>query len=398
MNSKVLVQTATSARPMRRWVIAGVAIAGVLGIGVWQVGQMRQVRLQEAAQQAAAQVEITTVTALGRLEPQGEMIQLTAPTSTQESRIDQLLVRAGDRVQAGDVIAILDNRDRLQAALQRAEERVRVAAAELARVQAGAQTGELQAQRDEIARLEAERVGRLNTQRATVARLEAELQNARTEFDRYSTLYQRGAVSASERDTRELSYTTAQRQFQEAQAELARIDTASQQEVSRARATLEQIAEVRPVDVQVAEAEFQAAQAEVAEAQANLDQATVRSPVAGQVIKIHTRPGEIIASDGIATLGQTDQMMAIAEVYQSDIAKIQVGQSATITSSAVPETLTGTVERIGLQVEPQQVVDEDPAANVDARVVEVHVRLDEASSGQVAGLANLQVTVTVQAE
>ena len=133
MNSKVLVQAASSARPMRRWVIAVAAIAGVLGIGVWQVGQMRQARLQEAAQQAAAQVEITTVTALGRLEPQGEMIQLTAPTSTQESRIDQLLVQAGDRVQAGDVIAILDNRDRLRAALQRAEKRVRVAAAELAR-------------------------------------------------------------------------------------------------------------------------------------------------------------------------------------------------------------------------------------------------------------------------
>ncbi|MEM1311171.1 MAG: biotin/lipoyl-binding protein, partial [Cyanobacteria bacterium P01_H01_bin.153] len=197
MNSKVLVQEASSARPMRRWVIAGVAFAGVVGIGVWQVNQMRQARLQAAAQQAAAQVEITTVTALGRLEPQGEIIQLTAPTSTQESRIDQLLVQAGDRVQAGDVMAILDNRDRLQAALQRAEERVRVAEAQLARVQAGAQAGEVQAQRDEIARLEAERVGRLNTQRATVSRLEAELQNARIEFDRYSTLYQRGAVSAS---------------------------------------------------------------------------------------------------------------------------------------------------------------------------------------------------------
>ncbi|MEM6519955.1 MAG: efflux RND transporter periplasmic adaptor subunit, partial [Cyanobacteria bacterium P01_C01_bin.70] len=122
------------------------------------------------------------------------------------------------------------------------------------------------------------------------------------------------------------------------------------------------------------------------------------SPVAGQVIKIHTRPGETIAPEGIATMGQTEQMMAIAEVYQSDIAEIQVGQSATITSPAIRETLTGTVERIGLQVEPQQVVDEDPAANVDARVVEVHVRLDAASSQQVAGLANLQVTITVQVE
>ncbi|MEO0349804.1 MAG: hypothetical protein AAF282_07115 [Cyanobacteria bacterium P01_A01_bin.15] len=38
--------------------------------------------------------------------------------------------------------------------------------------------------------------------------------------------------------------------------------------------------------------------------------------------------------------------------------------------------LQGTVQRIGLQVEAQEVINEDPAANIDAKVVEVHIQLD----------------------
>ncbi|MEO1300007.1 MAG: efflux RND transporter periplasmic adaptor subunit, partial [Cyanobacteria bacterium J06636_16] len=122
------------------------------------------------------------------------------------------------------------------------------------------------------------------------------------------------------------------------------------------------------------------------------------SPLGGQIIEVHTRPGEIVGDEGIATLGETGQMIAIAEIYENDIAQIQVGQPATITATALPDTLQGTVEQIGLQVEQQQVVDEDPAANLDARVVEVHVRLDPASSEKVAGLTNLQVTVAIQTD
>ena len=58
--------------------------------------------------------------------------------------------------------------------------------------------------------------------------------------------------------------------------------------------------------------------------------------------------------------------------------------------------LTGTVEQIGLEIERQEVVNTDPTANIDAKVVEVKVKLDEASSKQVAGLTNLLVNVQIQ--
>jgi HlyD family secretion protein len=392
----VMSHRSALAKPSRRWVaLAGAVTLGLAGVLVWRAYQGRVAQEAESAVVAPA---IATVTALGQLEPEGEAINLIAPTATQENRVEQLLVEEGDRIEAGQVIAILDNRDRLQAALQQAEQQVQIARAQLARVNAGAQSGEIAAQQAEIARLEAAQVGDVSGQQATVARLEAEVENARVEYERYESLYQRGGVSASERDARELTYTTAQRQLQEAQAALGRIQTTSRQQIDQAQARLDQIAEVRPVDVAAAAAEVAAAIAAVAEAEASLAQASVRSPQAGQILKIHTRPGEKIADEGIATLGQTQQMQVVAEVYQSDINQVAVGQPAEVTSTVFPETIQGTVQRIGLQVQQQQVVNEDPAANIDAKVIEVFIGLDPAASQTVAGLTNLQVMATIQTE
>ncbi len=382
----------------RRWiVIAGVLVLGLIGFSAWRSHQTR-VAEREAAELAAQSPEITTVTALGRLEPQGELINLTAPTSVQSARIDELPVAEGDRVAAGEVIAILDNRDRLQAALQTAQQQVNIARAQLAQIEAGSQTGDIEAQQAEILRLEAELLGNVETQEATIARIQAEVNNARADFQRYNMLYERGGISASDRDARRLTLTTAEQSLAEAQATLGRIQRSSQQQISQARATLDRIQEVRPVDVDAARAEVNSAIASVEEAQANLDQAYVRSPTAGQIIEIHSLPGETVSSDGIATIGQTSQMMAVAEVYQDDIGKIEPGQPATLTATVFEETLQGIVERIGLQVDQQQVVNEDPTANIDARVVDVYIRLDEEDGQKVAGLTNLQITATIQFE
>lgn len=396
MNANILPHQSAVAKLPQRWLILGAAALGLAGL-TWGITQRSGIN-DEAQTEVVASPEVMTVTALGRLEPEGEIINLTAPTSTQESRVDELRVGEGDRVEAGQIVAVLDNNARLEASLQQAEGQVRIAEAQLAQVRAGAKTGELQAQRSEIARLQADQAGNINTQRATIARLEAEVENARVEYQRYDSLSVEGAVSASERDARLLTYQTAQRQLEEARAALDRIQTTSAEQISQARATLDQIAEVRPVDVTTAEAAVAAAEAAVAEARTQVEQTLVRSPRAGQIIAIHTRPGETVESDGIATLGNTDQMMAIAEVYQSDVAQIEVGQPVEITSPAIPDVVMGTVERIGLQVEQQEVVDEDPATNIDARVVEVDIRLDPDASAQVAGLSNLQIMATIRTD
>lgn len=380
-------------RQLAMLIAASTLAVGGITAYVIQQSYWSQSNAEQTSQLSLPQIK--TVTALGRLEPRGEVIKISAPISAQGSRVEQLLVNEGDWVKAQQVIAILDSRNRLQTAVDEATEQVRVAQANLARVKAGAKTGEIEAQQATIARIEVERRNDIEAQTATVARLEAELENARIEYQRHHMLYGTGAISASLRDSKHLEMETAQKRLQEASASLNRIRLAQQQQLNEAKATLERIAEVRPVDVEVAAAEVAASEAALKRTQANLEQAEVRVPQEGQVIEIHTRPGELVSSQGIAEIGQTSQMYAVAEVYESDISKIELGQQARVSSNSLPYELQGSVEQIGLQIQRQEVINTDPSANIDARIVEVRVRLDQVSSQKVVGLTNLQVKVVI---
>jgi HlyD family secretion protein len=302
---------------------------------------------------------MTGVAALGRLTPQGEVIHLSAPTSLEAVQVARLSVKEGDLVRAGQIVAILDGRDRLLAALERAQKQVKVFEARLERVKAGAKTGEIEAQQQAI------------------ARLQAELDRAEVEYRRYQMLYQNGAISASILDNKRLLVDTLRLQLQQA------------------KATSNGIAEVRPVDIQVAQAELEDARSQVTQARANLELAYVRAPLDGKVIAIRTHPGEALSKQGIVDLGQTDRMIVVAEVNQNHISKIKLGQKATIISDVFPGELKGIVTQIGSQIGKQSILDTDPAASVDARVVEVQIGLDSATSQKVAKLTNLQVDVII---
>lgn len=136
------------------------------------------------------------------------------------------------------------------------------------------------------------------------------------------------------------------------------------------------------------------ADADMAHAQAQLDLSQVRSPVSGTVLRVFTRAGERVGPDGIVEIGETDQMYAIAEVYETDITRVKEGQRAVVTSPALASPLTGTVEKVGRRIGKLDILSTDPVARTDARVVEVEIRLDD--SEKVAALTNLQVTVAIE--
>jgi HlyD family secretion protein len=378
----------------RSAVLVSLLLLGMVGVTAYGLRQHAISQPKPPTPTVAPAVQ--TITALGRLAPVGEVIRLSSPSSTQGNRVDRLLVQEGDPVRAGQVVAILDSYDQLNTALAEADARVKVAQAKLVITQAGARQGEIAAQRAEIARLEADYQGNIQTQAAAVARLQATLRNAQAEFNRYRALHQQGAISASERDSKQLAVDTAQKSLQEAQMTLARLGSTRQQDLSKAKANLARIAEIRPVEVQANQAEVEQAIAARNQAKAALAKALVRAPIAGEILYVHTRSGEVVSTDGIVEIGQTRQMQAIAEVYQSDIEQIRVGQQVRVTSTAMAGQLTGTVKRVGSQVRRQTVVNTDPSANIDARVIEVHITLDAASSRKAAKLTNLQVQVVIQ--
>ncbi|MBE9166727.1 ABC exporter membrane fusion protein [Pleurocapsales cyanobacterium LEGE 06147] len=420
-------------KPEKKWILP-LSIAGIVVIGATAVYVISNRESTEPIPPATEAPAIRAVTALGRLEPEGEVIQLAPPPDLGGTRIGQLLVKQGDRVSAGQTIAILDNHDRATAALEVAEQDVKVARANLAIVLAGAKTGEIQAQEATIKRLQAQlqgeiaandaEVARLQAQLqreteerlATIDRLKAELRNAEREFQRYHQLAREGVISESELDSRRLTLDTARENLTEAQASYNKtLDTLQEQikqaqataqqqreslqeQIAEATATLDSIAEVRDVDVQQAQAEVERATAALKQTEEDLKLTYVIAPTNGQVLKINAYPGELVGQDlGVVEFGQTEQMMVVAEVYESDIAKVRLGQQATITSEtgAFEDKLAGTVSQIGLQIGKRDVLDTDPAADVDSRVVEVKIRLNKEDSDRVSGLTNSKVITKI---
>jgi HlyD family secretion protein len=345
--------------PILLAIIAALAIGG---ISVYAVMKFQATANEKQKTPVAVQPVVKTVTALGRLEPKGEVIKLSAPSSNGEgSRVQQLLVKEGDRVKAGQVIAIMDSRDRLQASLVEAQKQVQVAKSRLNQVKAGAKQGEIGVRQAAVNRLEVELEGNIKTQQATINRLEAELQgqqrslqatvarvaaekrNAQTDVQRYETLYQAGAISSQEVDNRRLNAETStqaliesqatqtrtvatlQQQLNEAKANQDQTLASLQQQINEAKANLNQTAEVRPTDIANAQAEIDSAQATVDKIRTELAQAYVVTPKAGRILEINTRAGETVGNEGIVALGQTDQMYAVVEVYQSDIKRVRPG-------------------------------------------------------------------------
>ncbi len=386
---------------------------------------------QDLESQETVATSSRLIVADGRLEPQGEVLLLSAPFSMERARVEKLFVERGDWVKAGNTVAILDSHAIMQAALQNALKQEKIALTRLQQVKSGAKTGDIAAQKAKIFQTKAELKGQIATQEAkiatlraqlagerssqmaTVERIQAELKHASRECDRYRNLRSNGAVSMSQMESICLQQDTTQEQLQEAQANLNRIINSGQEEIkeatgnlARTKATLKKeieqtaatydaTAEVRPVDVAVAEAELAAARTAVQQAQANVDLTLVKSPLDGQVLEIHARPGEM-ANQGIVDLGRTNRMFVVAEVYETDIGRVKLEQKVEVKSPALREPLEGKVSEIGWQVGKKDVLNDDPVIAADARVVKVRVLLNEESSQRAAKLTNLKVDTFIK--
>ena len=278
----------------RRWgmlallLLGGAALAAVYGPGHLVPGAPAE---PAVAAPPPAWRAGSSVSALGRIEPEDGLMRLGGPSGPSVV-VAELGVDKGDRIEVGQLIATLD-------------------------------TAELW--------------------RAAVERWEAELANAEAEFGRYMQLHAAKFLSDAEREKLETR-------------------------------------------VAVARAELRGARAE-------LERASVRSPIAGQVLDVHAYPGERVDDKGIVEVGKTDHMFAVAEVYETDAARVRVGQEARVSSPALPQPLHGVVEWIDLKVDKQDEIGTDPAALKDARVVEVEIRLDDSEVAR--RFTNLQVEVEI---
>jgi HlyD family secretion protein len=337
------------------------------------------------------------VTALGRLQPQDKITYLSAPNSINGVRVEKLLVKEGDNVKKGQALAYLENYTRSQVAIQQAFDKLLIARTKLAQVKAGAKTGDINAQKATITRLNSQLKGDIAAQAATINRIRAEVENAQKESNRYQQLSKDGAVSVSVFDSKNLVLKITQQQLKEAEATLKRTKDTLQDQLKEGQSKLSSIKEVRVVDVELAKSEVKSAETAIQQAKADHDLTYITSTLDGTILRLHARNGEVIGTSGFAEIGNTSKMQILAEVYQTDIQNVRLGQKATITSTTFPGKLQGTVRQIGWQVDKQGIFSINPNSDADRRVIEVKISIDNPTDSQkISRLTNLQVDVAIQ--
>ncbi|HLJ01528.1 MAG TPA: efflux RND transporter periplasmic adaptor subunit [Bradyrhizobium sp.] len=375
-----------------RWIY--VAIALVVAVVALVAGRMDLFGTASRAAQDQSSISGTrvnrSVAALGRVEPKSEIINLGAGTPV--DRLDSLLVGRGDLVKRGQPLGYLAGY-----AEQVAEREYFSAQLEEARRRLATQI-ELDQLRIDAAELKLKQVeeimpSRIGAQEATVASLEAALGNDKEILSAQLALSERGATTQRLKDNQQTLVERDQADLNGARARLNELK--HQFELDRADATI-QVAQARAsLERAKAEVPIMSLERQIGLTETRARKLTLLAPIDGRVLNVMVRPGEQVGNGAILTMGDTSVMRVVAEVYETDIGRVQIGQSAQVTSRALSQPIAGKVVRIGHMVFKNDVLNVDPAARADARVVEVWIELDDAKATE--RFTNLTVDVVINA-
>ncbi len=339
-------------RRHRALLVAGLLlVVGLAGFAVWRLFL------------APAALPPGVIAVSGRIE--GDDAAVAAKAS---GRIREVTVREGDRLETGQVIAVLDDEQirareqQAEAAVRQAEARARVAQHQIAVLNEQVRQNELgvdQARADAQGRVN-EAEARLAAAEAQLAQAEAAYAQAKWDRDALTRLFEKGLVAEQEAKR---AQNTEQAQVAVVAAGRRQVE-AARGAVTTARSSLvnpairsSQVAAVQgqilqaQADIAAAQADAERARAQLTEAQANRKDLQVIAPFTGTVATRTAEPGEVVmAGTPIITLVNLGQVYLRGFVPEGQIGRVRVGQPARVFLDSAP---TKPVDAFVSRVDPE---------------------------------------------
>jgi HlyD family secretion protein len=331
----------------------------------------------------------TAVAALGRIEPQSEIINLTV-SNAMPDRLDSLFVERGDLVKKDQILGYLGGYYEQVAQMEMFQAQLAEAHNKLA---TEVETNQARVRVAEIHKRQIWEVWplRIAAQEATINNIAAKLTNDKDILTSQTRLYNQGVASRRIREDLnatvlegEASLSSAQARLSEMQHQFETDQVDADAQITLAKATLERARAEFPISSLEKQIEL---------ARSRAKRMTLYAPVDGRILNIRVKPGEQAGSGPILTMGDTSKMRVVAEVYETDILSVHVGQPARVSSRSLPHQIEGKVVRVGNMIFKNDVLNVDPAARADARVVEVWIELADPSLTE--RLTNLNVNVVI---
>lgn len=143
-------------------------------------------------------------------------------------------------------------------------------------------------------------------------------------------------------------------------------------------------------------AEISNAESELKVAKVALENTLIYAPISGTILKISTWPGERIQDNGLLEMADLTQLDVVAEVYESDLPKVRIGQKGTINASGFKNLYNAQVRELGFQVKKNDLNDTDPLADRDNRIIEVRLTLEARAINDLQHQIFRQVNVRIE--
>jgi HlyD family secretion protein len=322
--------------------LAGIALAAIaILLLVGSVGLRAQDSARPSTRPESPDEKNWQAVAPGRIEPASGEIKIASPMM---GLISEVLVKAGDKVTPGEPLIRLADRE-AQARIASAEAQIALRKRARNDQSPSSKAGDRRKAEDAVA----------DGEKAVV--------DARAAFDK--TALDRRAERASDADleTARNALSRAQERLRQLRADLRKLEAES----------------ATPLPTQT-EGQLNIARADLWAAQAAVDKLTVRASIAGTVLQVNAKPGELAApsaSQPLVLLGDISALRVRAELDERDFGEIRVGQAATVRPDAFRDReFAGKVSSIAPLVEPSRNA-RSQRNQTDVDVVEVLVDLAE---------------------
>jgi HlyD family secretion protein len=370
--------------------LLGIALGGA-GVYMWKdSGDSRPSVRAEAA------VTKTKLSALGRLQPSGGVISVFGLPG---DRIEKLSLKEGDKAAKDAILAELASHKDRELARDLVADQLREAQAEKGAI-GDAGKAKIAVIDAEMAQLESGREDDLKAQDAKIAAL---VQQSRVTLDAWNRLksLEPTVISATDVEKGELAYRQSESEL--TAARLMKDKTEKGYTKSLALLQAKRSAALAELDEALKRVMVDSIAQNLKIAERGLSATQIKAPVGGRVLKLIAHEGDATGTQPILQLGDTDAMVVIAEIYETDVQQLDAWLNespvrATITSRALSKPLIGEVQRsqITHMVGKNQVFSLNPRQDVDRRVVEVRVDILPESVELASRYTGLEVQVEFQ--
>ena len=304
-----------------KWkIIIGVSVVAILGIGVYASTVYSKKGLVTVQTGNVVRQDLTSlVTASGEIKPKN-YINIGANA---QGQIRELLVKEGDRVRKGQLLARIEN------VQPEADVEAQKATLNSAEADSNASEAAVKAADENI-----------RTMQAMIDKDKSDLDRAKAEYDRSQSLYNEHLLAKQDFDLRRFTYEAQLSTVKQSEMRLIQARAQREQTVAQLASSQKRIAQYRAGLVRFNDI---------------LQKHNAFAPLDGVVTNLPVRVGETVvpgvqnsAASTIMTIADMSLITSEVKVDETDIVNVKLSQVADVTIDAIPnKTFKGHVIEIG---------------------------------------------------